>query len=355
MPVEFRFDVEDMTDFLLGLLDAPSPTGYHREAIAYVKHAFESLGIPDLNITETRKGALLICWRGDSDVAPRGLTAHIDTLGFMVKAIKSNGALKVTSLGGINWSGAEFENCTIRTHDDHRYRGTLILNSPSIHVNRNARSADRNDETMEVRIDARTSSRKETEELGIGVGDFIFLDPRVEVTETGFIRSRFLDDKASVACIYGALKALKAAGKRPAQDTAILITNYEEVGHGGSAGFPDDVAEVLAVDMAAIGDDQTSDEYSVTICVKDAGGPYHFDLNNKLRRIATDHNIAHKIDIYPYYQSDGTAFWRAGGDARVALVGPGVASSHGYERTHKDALSQTAHLLARYLIDTDVT
>jgi putative aminopeptidase FrvX len=343
-------DLTGMTDFLVGLLNIPSPTGYHREAIAYTRTAFEALNVPNLTIAETRKGALLLTWHGDTSADPIGITAHVDTLGFMVKEINGNGSLKLTALGGINWSGAEFENCTVRTHDDRRHRGTIILTNPSTHVNRDAHKKERSEDTMELRLDARTTSRAETEALGIGVGDFIFLDPRVEVTDTGFIRSRFLDDKASVATIYGAVKALHAAGLRPAHDTYILIANYEEVGHGGAAGFPDDLAELLTIDMGAIGNGQNGDEFSVSICVKDGGGPYHFDMNNKLRSIATEHNIAHKVDIYVYYASDGTAYWRAGGAARVALIGPGVASSHGYERTHQDALNHSAHLIARYML-----
>lgn len=350
---ELTLDMRAMTDFLVGLLNTPSPTGYHREAIAYTRNAFEELGISELTMHETQKGALMMTWRGDSDTAPLGLTAHIDTLGFMVKEIKGNGRLKLTSLGGILWPGAEFENCTVRTHDDKRYRGTVILSNPSSHVNPKASSEKRDADTMELRLDVKTSSADETRALGIEIGDFVFLDPRVEVVDTGFIRARFLDDKASVATIYGALKALKDAGKRPAQDTAILISNYEEVGHGGAAGWPSELAELVTIDMGAIGDTQNGDEYSVSICVKDAGGPYHFDLNNKLRRIATEHNIQHKIDIYVYYASDGTSYWRAGGDAKVALIGPGVASSHGYERTHQDALQHSAHLIARYLLDDE--
>jgi len=345
------FDVEAMTDFLVKFLEIPSPTGYHTEAIAFAQQAFADLNFPNTTITETKKGALLVHVKGKNDDAPIGITAHADTLGFMVKEIKSNGSLKMTNLGGINWSGAEFENCTIRTHDNQRYRGTVILANPSTHVNRNAQKADRNGDTMEVRLDARTTNRQQTEALGIGVGDFIFLDTRIEVTETGFIRSRFLDDKAGVAVIYGALAALKAADTIPAQDTYILIANYEEVGHGGSAGFPSNLAELLSIDMGAIGDGQAGDEFSVSICVKDGGGPYHFDMNNKLRRLAEANDIAYKVDIYVYYSSDGTAFWRAGGDAKVGLAGPGVASSHGYERTHKDALYHSAHLIARYMLD----
>jgi putative aminopeptidase FrvX len=299
----------------------------------------------------TTKGALMIHVKGQKSDAPLGLTAHTDTLGFMVKEIKGDGGLKLTNLGGINWSGAEFENCTIRTFDDRRYRGTVILSNPSTHVNRDAAKKERNADTMEVRIDARSVSKKDTEELGIGVGDFIFLDPRVEVTDTGFIRSRFLDDKASVATIYGTLLAMKAANSVPVQDTYILIANYEEVGHGGAAGFPDNLEELLAIDMGALGDGQAGDEFSCSICVKDGGGPYHFDMNEKLRRLAQEFDIQCKVDIYLYYASDGTAYWRAGGCARVGLIGPGVASSHGYERTHQDALYHSAHLIARYLLD----
>lgn len=348
---ELAINIAEMTDFLIGLLDTPSPTGYHKEAIAFCKRAFAQLNFPNTTISETRKGALMLHITGQRDDAPVGVTAHVDTLGFMVKEIKSNGNLKLTNLGGINWSGAEFENCTIRTHDDRRYRGTIILHNPSTHTNRKAHSQDRNAESMEVRIDARTANRRETEALGIGVGDFIFLDPRIEVTETGFIRSRFLDDKASVACIYGGLAAMKAAKVMPVQDTYILIANYEEVGHGGSAGFPPNLDELLVIDMGALGNGQAGDEFSVSICVKDNGGPYHFDMNNKLRRLAEDHSIDYKVDIYLYYASDGTAYWRSGGDARVGLIGPGVASSHGYERTHQDALINSAHLIARYLLD----
>lgn len=343
--------LDSIVSFLTDLLNIPSPTGYHPEAMAYLRLAFAALDFPGAEITELPKGALVIQIPGKSSAAPVGVTAHTDTLGFMVKQIKPNGALALTSLGGINWSGAEFENCTIRTHDDRRYRGTVILSNPSTHVNPEASRKPRTADTMEVRIDARTSSRAETEALGIGVGDFIFLDPRVEVTDTGFIRSRFLDDKAGVACIYGALQALKEEGEIPAQDTTILIANYEEVGHGGAAGFPENLAELLTIDMGALGDGQAGDEFSASICVKDSGGPYHFDMNNKLRSLAEKNSIAYKVDIYPQYASDGTSYWRAGGAARVALIGPGVASSHGYERTHKDALLHSTHLIARYLLD----
>ncbi|MCC7209890.1 MAG: M42 family metallopeptidase [Anaerolineae bacterium] len=344
-------NVESIVRFLIDLLNRHSPTGYHVEAMPLVRQAFESLAFPGLTLAETPKGALLVSVPGQRADLPRGLTAHADTLGLMVRAIKPSGRLKATNLGGVNWSAVETENVTVRTRDDRRYRGTVVLENPSTHVNRNAADAPRNADTMEIRLDARTTSADETRGLGIEVGDFIFLDPRVEITDAGFIRSRFLDDKAGVAAIYGALLALRDAGLRPAHDTHILLATYEEVGHGGAGGFPVALDELLAVDMGAIGQDQNSDEFSVSLCVKDGGGPYHVDMNDKLMRLAAAHHIPIKPDIYLYYSSDGTAYWRAGGMARVGLIGPGVDASHGYERTHLASLEHTAHLIARYLLD----
>lgn len=339
--------------FLIDLLKAPSPTGYTDEAVAVVEQAFAPLleAFDGAQMNRTTKGALLIHIPGRADTHPVGLTAHVDTLGLMVKEIKSSGRLKVTNLGGVMWGGVEMEGVTVRTHDDRRIRGTVVPVNGSVHVNRNLRKAERSEDTLEIRLDIRTSSADGTRAHGIEVGDFIFIDPRVETGEAGFIRSRFLDDKASVACIYGGLAALAAAGDIPAQDTDILISNYEEVGHGGAAGWRDDLFELIAVDMAALGDGQNSDEYHCTICVKDSGGPYHFDTTNRLRRLATAHEIDAKTDIYPYYSSDGSAYWRGGGAARVGLIGPGVDTSHSYERTHIDAITDTARLIAAYLLD----
>jgi putative aminopeptidase FrvX len=348
---DLNINLDAEVEFLVGLLNTPSPTGYHVEAIDYVRQAFEKLAIPNLSISTTTKGALLAVWKGQSESARRGVTAHVDTLGLMVREVKPSGRLKTSPLGGIVWPGLEMEGVTVRTHDNRRYRGTMLSENPSSHVNRDIFTKERTVESMEIRLDVRTRSAEETRALGIEVGDFIFIDPRIEVGATGFIRSRFLDDKACVANIYGALMALRDAGLQPAQDTAFLIANYEEVGHGGASGWPFTLAELLAVDMGAIGESQNSDEFSVSICVKDGGGPYHFDMNNKLRRLAAASQIPYKTDIYVYYASDGTAYWRAGGDAKVGLIGPGVDASHSYERTHRDALLHTTHLIARYLLD----
>jgi putative aminopeptidase FrvX len=212
-----------------------------------------------------------------------------------------------------------------------------------------AKNEKRNADTLEVRLDAMVSSAEDVEALGVQVGDFVYVDPRVELTD-GFIRSRFLDDKACVACMVGAMQALHQAGLAPAQRTTFHFSTYEEVGHGGAAGFPPDIVELLTLDMAAIGEGQSSDEFHTTICVKDSGGPYHLGFRRRLIGLAKKHEIPYKLDIYTYYASDGEALWHAGADVEVGLLGPGIDGSHSYERTHEDSLKSTTELLVAYLL-----
>ncbi len=268
----------------------------------------------------------------------------------MVKEIKSNGRLQLSKIGGFAWNTVEGEGCTIFTRKGQSIRGALLLAKSSSHVHGKAvMETLRDDDKMEVRLDARTQNADETRTLGIEVGDFVAFDPRVEITN-GFIRSRHLDDKACVACILAAIQAMHQAGLKPRQTTYFHISNYEEVGHGASAGIPAEVTELLTVDMAAIGDGQTSDEFHATLCVKDSGGPYHHGMSQRLRDLADQYEIPYKVDIYPFYGSDGEAFWRAGGDVAVALIGPGVDASHNYERTHLEAMIATTRWILAYLL-----
>ena len=285
----------------------------------------------------------------DSD-CPRALTAHVDTLGAMVKEIKSNGRLVITRIGGLLLNAVETEGCWVFTSNGGKVRGSLLINTASAHVH-GAKAAEtaRDEEHMEIRLDARTASAKETRSLGINIGDFVAFDPRVEVIN-GFIRSRHLDDKACVASILAAIKALTEAGASPKQTVYFHISNYEEVGHGAASGIPAEVQELVAVDMAAVGEGQESDEFHATLCLKDSGGPYHHGLSNTLRDLAERYAIPFRTDIYPNYGSDGEAFWRAGGDVALALIGPGVDASHNYERTHMDALVATTNWILAYLL-----
>jgi putative aminopeptidase FrvX len=288
---------------------------------------------------------------GERDDAPRALTAHADTLGGMVKEIKSNGRLKLSQIGGYAWNTIEGEGCTVFTRSGRQVRGSILLTKASGHVfGKELEEMKRSADSLEIRLDARTSSEKETLDLGIGIGDFVAFDPRVELN-AGFVRSRHLDDKACVACLVAAVKALVEAGLKPGHTTTLLISNYEEVGHGAAAGVPADVEELLVVDMAAVGEGQSSDEFHSSLCVKDSGGPYHHGLSERLRVLAEKYAIPYKVDIYPHYGSDGEAFWTAGGDVAVALIGPGVDASHSYERTHTEALVATTKWVLAYLLE----
>jgi len=343
-----KIDNDHLIDFLVKLLNIPSPTGFTEDAIAFVEKELSQF--EQLELSRTRKGALVAKWAGRNDDAPVALTAHVDTLGAMVKEIKPNGRLQLTRIGGLVLNGVETEGCWVHTSKGEKIRGSYMLNMSAAHVYAAKVSETKRDEdAMEVRLDVRVSNPKETRELGMEVGDFVSFDPRLELTN-GFIRSRHLDDKACVANIVAAIKSLAEAGQRPARTVYFHISNYEEVGHGASAGIPPEVHELVTVDMAAIGAGQSSDEYHTTICVKDSGGPYHHGLSNKLRKVADVNGIPYKVDIYPFYGSDGEAFWRAGGDVAVALIGPGVDASHNYERTHMDALTATTNWIMAYLI-----
>jgi putative aminopeptidase FrvX len=342
-------DTDYLVEFLTGLLNTPSPTGYTHPAVEFTQQALHEY--PFLEISKTRKGALVAAWGGSRDVEPVALTAHLDTLGAMVKEIKSSGRLKMTKIGGFAWNTVEGEGCQVFTSRGDRVRGSILLSSASAHVHgAKVNELKREDDNMEVRLDARTLSAQDTRALGIEVGDYIAIDPRVEVTNE-FVRSRHLDDKACVACLLAAVKGLNDAGLRPTRKVYFHISNYEEVGHGAAAGIPSEVGELVVVDMAALGEGQSSDEFYATLCVKDSGGPYSYELSQRLRRLADENGIAYKVDIYPYYGSDGEAFWRAGGDVAVALIGPGVDASHNYERTHLEALVATTQWVMAYLLE----
>lgn len=334
--------------FLVELLKVPSPTGYTQEAASLLQRVFRS--ISDVTVKVMPKGGLMVTLPGEKDDAPRGLTAHMDTLGAMVKTVKSNGRLTLSQIGGYSWNSVEGEVCTVFTRSGKRVRGSILIDTPSVHVHAaKASETKREQEHMEVRLDERVSTPEEVKTLGISVGDFVAFDPRVELNN-GFIRSRHLDDKAGVACLVEAIRCLTSENRKPKQTVCFYFNNYEEVGHFSVEDFPMKISELLAVDMAAVGEGQNSDEFHTTLCVKDSSGPYHHGMSERLRSLAEAQRIDYRVDIYPYYGSDGSAYWRSGGSVPVALIGPGVDASHNYERTHIDALVDTTRWVLAYLL-----
>lgn len=347
-PVDGAYMLEQ-TAALCGI---PSPTGFTQAAIDYVANELSGLGLP---VRRTRKGALIADLPGGNAVrGGRTLSAHVDTLGAMVRDITSSGRLKLTRIGGYDWSTIEGEYCLVHAYGREPISGTVLTNKASGHVHGSDLTDLKRDETnMEVRLDAAVKTADDVRALGIEVGDFVSLDPRVTVLDNGYIKSRHLDDKACVAILLGIARAVVEHKVTLAAPSYIFISNFEEVGHGSSAGLPDGTFDLIAVDMAAVGEGQTSDEMATTVCVKDASGPYDYDLSRLLINVARANDIDYRVDTYRYYASDVSQALRAGWDVRGGLVGPGVDASHSFERLHRDSLVETARLLIAYLLATD--
>ena len=334
-------------DYIVTLTQTPSPTGYTTDIMNYLKAEIEGFGY---EATKTPKGGVLVTVPGKNDEEHRILTAHLDTLGAMVRAIKPDGRIKMDLVGGFGYPSIESENCLIHCAKNGKtFTGTILMHQTSVHVYRDASTAERNQTNMEIRLDEKVTTADEVRTLGIEVGDFISFDPRTIVTETGFIKSRHLDDKVSAAILIHLLKVYKEDGIVLPYTTHFYFSNNEEIGYGANSSLPDRVVEYLAVDMGAMGDDQQTDEYTVSICVKDASGPYHYELRQHLVSLAEREGIPYKLDIYPYYGSDASAAMRAGADVKHALLGAGIESSHSYERTHLDSVDATERMVDAYL------
>ena len=339
--------MQQTIDYLKKLTSIPSPTGFTREVADYLVEELERLGYSPIR---TNKGGVNVIVKGKDDNKHRVVTAHVDTLGAMVRAVKSDGRLKMAKIGGYPWNMIEGENCLVHVASTGKtVSGTILIHQISTHVYKDAGTAERTEDNMEVRLDAKVRNEKETRDLGIDVGDFISFDPRTIITETGFIKSRFLDDKVSAAVLLDLLRKYKEENIALPNTTHFMFSVFEEVGHGANSNLPKEAVEYLAVDMGAMGDDQQTDEYTVSICVKDASGPYNYEFRNHLVQLAKNNDIQYKLDIYPYYGSDASAAMRAGAEVKHALLGAGIESSHSYERTHIDSVEQTHRMVDVYL------
>ncbi|MFD0958231.1 M42 family metallopeptidase [Paenibacillus chungangensis] len=338
---------EYMVEQLRKLLGIPSPSGYCMDIMAYIQEEAGRLGY---TVELTPKGMGMITIPGRSNDKTIGISAHVDTLGGMVRSIKSSGMIRFTPIGGYAMQTVEGEYCVIHTRDGRKYEGTVLSSKPSVHVYSDARDLKREEANMEIRIDESVENKEDVLKLGIGVGDFISWDPRTRILPNGWIKSRHLDDKASVAALFGLMEWLKREGKTPAYTLKLLISTYEEVGHGSSY-IPEDITELIAVDMGALGDDLSATEKDVSICAKDSSGPYDYGMTSRFIELAKREGIAHAVDIYPHYGSDASAALRGGSNIRAGLIGPGVHASHGMERTHADAIAGTAALLLAYVME----
>ena len=328
------------------LLSIDSPSGYTEKAAVWVKEAFEALGFA-AHITV--KGGVIIDLGGKNTEDGLLLEAHGDTLGAMVSMVKGNGRLKLTPLGGMNPNNAEAENVRVYTRDGKVYEGTCQLANASVHVNGDYSSAKRSWDTVEIVLDEDVNSAADTRMLGIEVGDIVCFDPRTRRTASGYLKSRFLDDKLSVGILLGFAKYLADNQIVPERRVWAHVTVYEEVGHGGSASVPAGITEAISVDMGCVGDGLQCTERQVSICVKDSGGPYSYEVVGKLIDAAKKTGADYALDVYPFYGSDVEATLRSGVDIRHGLIGAGVYASHGYERSHIDGVMNTLKVLCGYL------
>lgn len=336
------------------ILAIDSPSGYTGEAVEYVCKAYRELGYePQITV----KGGVLV------DLTPGKVSdnamkqgailveAHLDTLGAMVAEIKGNGRLRLSPLGGMNANNAEAENCHVITRGGRKYEGTFQLANASIHVNDDYNEKKRTYQDMEVVLDEDISDKEGVLELGILPGDIVAFEPRTRITESGYIKSRFLDDKLSVGILLGFAKWLKEEVALPKRKIYHHITVFEEVGHGACGTVPEDVTEILCVDMGCVGEGLGCGERQVSICAKDSRGPYNYDVVGALIEAAKRAEVDFAVDVYPHYGSDADAALMAGYDVRHGLIGPGVYASHGYERSHVDGVKNTLELLKAHLTE----
>ena len=328
------------------LLAIDSPSGFTDRAAKWVCGEFQQMGF---NAYLTAKGGVIVDFGGEAADNALLLEAHADTLGGMVAQIKGTGCLKLTNLGGMNANNAEAENVRIHTRSGRVYEGTCQLHDPSIHVNGGYNDAKRSWDSVEVVLDEDVHSAADVRALGIEVGDVVCFDPRTRRTASGYLKSRFLDDKLSVGILMGFAKYVKDNALTPARRVYAHITVYEEVGHGGCGSVPEGVTEAISVDMGCVGDGLTCTERQVSICAKDSGGPYSYGVVGKLIEAAKKTGADYAVDVYPHYGSDVEATLRAGYDIRHGLIGAGVFASHGYERSHIDGVYNTLKVLCGYL------
>ena len=341
------FDQSYFYSLVKDILTTPSPSGYTHHVIEKIAQYSSELG---LSHHKTNKGNLIIEFPGIHPNQTLALAAHVDTLGLMVRSINHDGTLNLTSIGGNQMMTLQGEYCQIHTRNNTTYTGTILSTTPSAHVYKECTQTGQTIDELMVRIDEKAESKDDVINLGIQNGDFISIDPKTLITKSGFIKSRHIDDKVSVSIILTVFKYLKDNNLKPRHTIKLIISTYEEVGHGASY-IPNDVSRLLVVDMGCVGKDLSCTEYDVSICAKDSSGPYDYNMVSELLTLSKKHQINHAIDIYPFYGSDASAALRAGHDIKAALIGPGVHASHGVERTHIEGCLNTMKLIFAYLTE----
>ncbi|MEN8720947.1 MAG: osmoprotectant NAGGN system M42 family peptidase [Oceanococcaceae bacterium] len=341
-----NIDSKYLIQQLKNLLAIPSPSGFTDEIVRYTGEELERLGV---TLELTRRGAIRATLPGEVPSPDRAIVVHLDTIGAMVRALKPNGRIAMSPVG--TWSSrfAEGARADIMTDSGQRIRGTILPLKASGHVyNDDVDTQKSSWDHVELRVDELVHSAEELADIGIQIGDTVAIDPRPEFSDSGFINSRHLDDKAGVAALLATTKYLIQEKRPLPTDVHLLFTISEEVGSGCSAVLHQDVAEMVTIDNATPAPGQNSKETGVTIAMKDQVGPFDFHLTRHLLDLCKSNGILHQRDVFRYYRSDSASALEAGNDIRTALVCFGVDASHGYERTHLNSLESLAGLLIAY-------
>lgn len=339
-----NFDINYLKETIYKLFSIDSPSGYTYAACDFLKQEVERFGYETYS---NNKGNLIVKITGSDDTV-YGIGAHVDTLGLIVRSIQQNGKLVFERIGGPALPTLDGEYCKILTRDNQIYTGTILSRSPASHVYPDAKTRIRDEENMEIRIDEVVYTKDDVKKLGIQSGDYIFIDPKTTITESGFVKSRFIDDKISCCLLLGVMKYMSENDIIPTHTIKIIFSTYEEVGHGCSH-VDDDIIQLLSVDMGCIGLDLNCTEQQVSICAKDSSGPYDYNIVSNLIQLSKNNQIDYAVDIYPKYSSDASAALSGGNNIRAGLIGPGVNASHGMERTHLDGILNTMKLVLAYI------
>ena len=345
--MKFQIDSQYLLDYFRRLVDTPSPVGYYPLLNPVLEEIAASFGC---RLTFDRRGTPYIALEGSDNSKTVLVGAHSDTIGLILRRVDSDGMIRVRQLGGINFSSLEGETVTVHTRDGRSYTGLFACQSHSVHVFDDARTLERSENTMMVILDEKVSSKEDVYALGIRPGDFISINPRCQVTPSGYLKSRFIDNKGAMACCFAMLKYLTDNGLKPKYRTLLAFPYTEEIGFGGTY-VPEEVSEYVAMDIGLIGPDYDGSEYKVSICAKDNSAPYDYDLTSRLVSYAEKAGCDYAVDTFYRYGTDGNAAVRAGNNLRAAAFGMAVYCSHGMERTHVTGLENTTNLLLAYVLD----
>lgn len=345
--MKFNIDMQYLLDTFKRLVYTPSPVGYPKKIKPVVEEIAAELG---LSVSYDNRESAYITLEGEDTSKTVLITAHLDTLGLMVRKINADGTLLIRKLGGTCLPSIDGETVTVHTRDGREYTGIFMSKSHSCHVFTDAHTAERNEDNTMILLDMPVSGKAEVEALGIQNGDMVSIDPRCQITENGYLKSRFIDDKAAVAICFAAIKYMKENSLKPKFNTVFLFTYYEEIGVGGSY-MPEGISEAVAIDIGLIGPELCGNERSVSICAKDASNVYNYEMTGRLIEYAKKAECGYAVDLFFRYGSDAGLALKSGNNVKIGLFGMAVYGSHCMERTHTDGLMATANLALAYILD----